>query len=357
MAEGFHVDIGRAQTPAARFYLDADNLRVEADRVFARSWQLAGNAASVAADGDFFTADVSGEPLLIVNDRGTIRGFYNVCRHRAGPIAHGCGRQRKFTCRYHGWTYDLEGRLLRAPEMEGVSEFDVASVRLEPVRVECFGPLLFVALDPGLPSLEEFFPDLAADCAPYRFDGLRFVTSRVYTVKANWKLYIDNYLESYHIPLVHPGLNRELDYDQYVTVVRKHHSKQYAPIRERAAEHFRATPDAPPASYMWLYPNTMFNCYQGLLQTNVVIPRGIDCTEVRFDWFAPVALADPATDPHFAELLQFSDEVQDEDGSICEQVQYNVRSRAYRPGPYSPERERGVHHFHSLLGEALGALA
>jgi len=88
-----------------------------------------------------------------------------------------------------------------------------------------------------------------------------------------------------------------------------------------------------------------------------VIPRGIDCTEVRFDWFAPAALADPATDPHFTELLQFSDEVQDEDGSICEQVQYNVRSRAYRPGPYSPERERGVHHFHSLLGEALGALA
>jgi choline monooxygenase len=307
----------------------------------------------LAESGDFFTTGVCGENVLAVNDSGVLRAFLNVCRHRAGPIAEGCGRQKLFACRYHGWVYDLKGQLLRAPEMEGVADFDPARIRLDSVRIERLGPMLFVTLDPEIPSLREFFPQLAADCAPYGVETMGYVASHTYQVAANWKVYIDNFLEGYHIPLVHPALDRELDYRRYVTTLREHHVMQFCPIREQGAEHYRVSPGDPPAGYFWLYPNMMLNLYQGQLQANVVIPRGVDRCDVRFDWFAPLPVPDPVRDARWRELVDFSDQIQAEDAGMCEKVQRNLHSRAYRPGHYSPRRESGVHHFHGLLRAAL----
>lgn len=349
MRSNYHVDIARARTPEASFYTDGDVYAREVEGVFSRTWQLAGHAGQLAESGDFLTTEACGEPLLALNDAGTLRAFFNVCRHRAGPIAEGCGRQRLFACRYHGWTYDLKGQLVRAPEMDDVVDFDPARIQLEPARVERWGPLLFVAVEAHLPPVSTFFPGLDADCAPFGVDRMRHVMSRIYPVNANWKVYVDNFLEGYHIPLVHPALNRELDYRQYVTALRERHVLQSAPIREQGAEHYRARPGDPPASYFWLFPNIMLNLYQGQLQANVVIPRGVNRCEVHFDWFAPVSVPDPESDLRWRELVRFSDEIQVEDAGICERVQRNLRSRAYRPGPYSPRRESGVHHFHGLL--------
>jgi choline monooxygenase len=353
MSSPFNADVTRALTPATSFYTDSDGHSRELERVFRKSWQLAGHAAQLAESGDFFTTEICGESLLAVNDTGVLRAFFNVCRHRSGPVAAGCGRQKQFACRYHGWVYDLKGQLLRAAEMDGVVDFDPARIQLEPVRVERWGPLLFVALDPGIPALAEYFPRLVADCAPYGLERMRYVTSQTYAVNSNWKVYVDNFLEGYHIPLVHPGLNRELDYQSYATALRERHVMQYCPVREQGAEHFHAAPGDPPAAYLWIYPNMMLNLYQGQLQANVVIPRGVDRCEVRFDWLAPESLADPASDARWRELVAFSDQVQAEDAGICEQVQRNLRSRACRPGRYSPRRETGVHHFHGLLLRAL----
>jgi choline monooxygenase len=342
------ADIAHARTPEAAFYTDADQLARELVAVIGRSWQLAGHAGQLAESGDFFTAEICGEPLLLVNDAGTLRGFFNVCRHRAGPVAEGCGRQRLFACRYHGWTYDLKGQLVRAAEMEGAA-FDPAQIRLEPVRLERWGPLLFVTLEHDLPRIPESFPGLEEDCAPFGVERMRHGVSRVYPVNANWKVYVDNFLEGYHIPLVHPGLNREIDYRSYGTMLRERHVVQSAAVREAGTAHFRAQPGEPPASYLWLYPNMMLNFYQGQLQTNLVIPRGVDRCDVLFDWYAPESLPEL----RWRELVRFGDEIQSEDAAICERVQRNLRSRAYRPGPYSPLREAGVHHFHGLMRGAL----
>jgi choline monooxygenase len=124
---------------------------------------------------------------------------------------------------------------------------------------------------------------------------------------------------------------------------------QSAAVRAAGTAHFRAQPGEPPASYLWLYPNMMLNFYQGQMQTNLVIPRGVDRCDVLFDWYAPESLPEP----RWRELVRLGDEVQAEDAAICERVQQNLRSRAYRPGPYSPLREAGVHHFHGLMGGAL----
>lgn len=336
------------QTPAASFYIDPTRLDREYGEVFARSWQLVGHIGQLPKSGDYFATRLGREPLLFVNDGGVIRGFFNVCRHRAGPIAHGCGNARRLVCRYHGWTYDLSGQLLRTMEMDG-ADFDPSKIRLEGVRVHQFGPLLFAALDPATPSFDEFFPGVAARCAPLRLETMRYLTTREYPVAANWKVYIDNYLEGYHIPLVHPGLNREIDYRQYVTELAPRHTLQYAPVREGTSTLYTGEKSNGQAFYYWLFPNIMLNIYEGQMQTNIVLPVDANNTIVRFDWFAYEPLPDMATDERWNKLVAFSEEVQEEDAKICEAVQFNLGSRAYASGPYSPKRESGVKLFHDLM--------
>src|SRR5262245_49420200 len=335
-------------TPTASFYTDPARLHTEQQEVFARSWQLVGHVAQLAQPGDYFTTRLGGESLLFTNDGGTIRGFFNVCRHRAGPIAYGCGRAQRLSCRYHGWTYDLSGQLLRTTEMEG-SGIDPTQVRLQSFAVHQFGPLLFAALDPATPPFDEFFPGVTTRCAPLGLERMHYVTTREYSVRANWKVYVDNFLEGYHIPLVHPALNREIDYRRYIVELGERYTLQYAPVRE-GSEHYHGQVGDGQAYYYWLFPNIMLNIYEGQLQTNVVVPVDAGHTTVRFDWYAFDAAPDLEKDARWMELARFSEEVQAEDAQICEAVQFNLGSRAYRPGLYSPKREAGVQLFHSLMG-------
>jgi choline monooxygenase len=217
------------------------------------------------------------------------------------------------------------------------------------VRVHRLGALLFAALDPDTPPFDEFFPGVAERCAPLRLETMRYVATREYAVNANWKVYIDNYLEGYHIPLVHPGLNREIDYRQYVTELGPRHTLQYAPVRAGTSTLYKGANGDGQAYYYWLFPNIMLNIYEGQMQTNVVIPVDVNRTIVRFDWFGYEPLPDPATDERWNKLVHFSEEVQEEDAKICEAVQFNLGSRAYRSGPYSPKRESGLQLFHRLM--------
>jgi phenylpropionate dioxygenase-like ring-hydroxylating dioxygenase large terminal subunit len=336
------------KTPPAEFYIDPARLENEREQIFARSWQMVGHVGQLANPGDYFTTRLGNEPLLFVNDGGTLRGFFNVCRHRAGPIAYGCGQAQRLVCRYHGWTYDLAGQLLRTMEMEGAEEFDPTHIRLQTVKVQRFGPLLLAALDPDTPPFDDLFPGVREHCAQSGLDRMGFVAMRDFHVKANWKVYVDNYLEGYHIPLVHPALNREIDYRQYVVELGPRHTLQHAPVRE-GSEHYKGQIGDGQAYYYWLFPNIMLNIYEGQLQTNVVIPVDANNTIVRFEWFALEAQSDTQTNPRWIELARFSEEVQREDAQICEAVQFNLHSRAYRSGPYSPKRESGVRLFHTLM--------
>src|SRR5690606_32418048 len=162
------------------------------------TWQPVARAADLAHAGDYVTCDLAGEPLVLVRGRDQrVRGFYNVCRHRAGPVAAGRGRRQTLQCRYHGWTSDLDGSLRRAPETAGMADWDPAVVCLPAVPAAVWGPLVFASLDPqGIPFDELLGPIdrevVAAGLAPV---GLRLAERREYEVAANWKVYIDNYLE------------------------------------------------------------------------------------------------------------------------------------------------------------------
>jgi choline monooxygenase len=354
----FDPRIERASTIPARLYNDPVYLELERERIFASTWQLAGRTSQLAEHGAFLTVELGNDSVVVLRDGDVLRGFHNVCLHRAGPVAHGCGRRNTLQCRYHGWTYRLDGSLLRAPEMEEVANFHADEMRLVPVQVATWGPLVFVNVNGKAPPLEDVLEEIPQRVAAFGCERMQYVTSKSWEIACNWKVYVDNYLEGYHLPVVHPGLHKELDYDQYRVEPHRYFSIQHAPLRAThgASPERRYDPakDAVgEAVYVWLFPNTMLNVYMGQMQTNVVIPLSHDRTRVVFDWYAANPPADPGASEEWTKLLEFSDEIQEEDITIVEAVQRNLRSRVYDRGRYSARRENGVHHFHALLHEFL----
>jgi choline monooxygenase len=354
----FDPDIRRAATIPARLYTDPVFLELERERVFAHSWQLVGRVDQVAESGEFFTAEIGNDSIVVLRDGETLRGFYNVCLHRAGPVAHGCGKRQTLQCKYHGWTYTLDGTLLRAPEMEGVERFTPSDMHLRSVAVATWGPLVFANLDAKAPALTDMLGDVPPRVAHFSCESMRYVMRKEYELACNWKVYVDNYLEGYHIPVVHPSLHKEIDYDAYRVEPHRYSSIQHAPLRPVSGaatdrKYDPRTADIAEAVYGWVFPNIMLNVYLGQMQTNVVVPVSHDRTVVVFEWFASTPPENPSSDREWARLVAFSDEIQSEDVEICETVQRNLRSRVYDRGRYSAKREVGVHHFHSLLHEFL----
>jgi choline monooxygenase len=357
-------DLASASTLPSAYYLEPAVLEREKELVFGRTWQLVARLDDLARPGDFVPSTIVNEPIVITHGTdGALRGFYNVCRHRAGQVALTKGNRKSLQCRYHGWTYGLDGTLRACPEMEETADFRKEDFGLVPVRVERWGPFVFANLDQAAPPLAEVLGAIPAEveAAGYDVGRMRLVERRDYVIECNWKVYVDNYLEGYHLPIAHPDLFRELDYDAYRVETFRYYSKQHAPIRElRAGEEigrdrrFLRTADGEEdALYYWLFPNTMFNIYQDNMSSNVILPLGPDRTLTIFEWF----FAEPGSGAGWESMQQtiaFSDQIQQEDIVICEQVQRGLRSRAYNSGRFSAKRENGVYHFQQLVREYLG---
>ncbi|MDQ2933417.1 MAG: Rieske 2Fe-2S domain-containing protein [Chloroflexota bacterium] len=356
--------LARASTLLKGYYLEPGILEAEKERVFGRTWQLVARADELQRIGDFVPATVLDEPVVITHGLdGQLRAFYNVCRHRAGQVALTRGNRKSLQCRYHGWTYGLDGALRACPEMEATEDFRKEDFGLMPIRVDRWGPFVFVNLDPEAPALADVMGTIPAEVASagYDVDRMRSVERREYLIECNWKVYVDNYLEGYHLPIAHPQLYKELDYDSYRVEEFRFYSKQHAPIRElkpgeelgRDRRYLRTADGEDDALYYWLFPNTMFNIYQDNMSSNVILPMGPDRTLTIFEWF----FAEPGSGPGWESMQQtiaFSDQIQQEDIVICEQVQRGLRSRSYEAGRFSAKRENGVYHFQNLVREFLG---
>jgi choline monooxygenase len=350
-------DVSRAFTLPSNLYFDPTIEVAEKEKIFTRTWQVMGNAMQLPKPGSFFTRNLAGEPLLIVrNAEGQIKGFYNVCKHRAGPPAQGCGERKVFRCGYHGWTYSLDGDLLNAPECEGVKDFRQQDFGLTPIRTAQWAGMILVNLDPQAKPLKELLGQLPQRAERFQFDRMSLHQRRVYEMECNWKTYIDNYLEGYHLPSVHPSLNRELDYSSYTTELFDGYSLQSSPIRGPENEstvqrRYSQARGDDVAEYYWIFPNWMLNCYPDNVSLNIVLPVSPERSIAVFEWYFPERMLQTETP---AKTVQFSDEIQVEDVRICEIVQKNLRSRSYSRGRFSVKQERGVHHFHRLYAEAMG---
>jgi phenylpropionate dioxygenase-like ring-hydroxylating dioxygenase large terminal subunit len=368
---GVHERIECAETLASRFYTDPSVLDLERARIFRRTWQLIGTLDhdcgevngvkhTICDPESFFTADLAGEPVVITRDKqGVLRAFSNVCRHRAGPVASGSGCKNVLRCGYHGWTYTLDGRLIGTPDVEGVEFFDRSTMGMVPLRVETWENFIFVNFDPNAAPLSDFLGNIPEQARGFRFDGLQFAERRDYVIQCNWKVYVDNYLEGYHIPIAHPGLMREIDYSKYRTETYKYYSQQFAPIRaikpSDSSERFYAPGSASQqqeALYFWVFPNLMLNIYPDNVSTNLIVPFSHDKTLTIFEWFFH-EVSGAGTQERIKRAIAFSDEVQQEDIGLCESVQRGLQSSLYDRGRYSVKRENGVHHFHRLLEQFL----
>ncbi len=349
-------DIARAFTLAAPRYFTKEAFDEEKTRIFSSTWQVVGHVRQVANPGDYFTFDLIGEPLLMVRgEDGVLRAFYNVCRHRAGNPAEGCGNRKLFRCGYHGWTYRLDGALLVTPEFDGVEHFDPQEHGLVPVQVEEWFNLVLVNLDPEAAPLSEFLGDLPAQVEKFDFRRMKFFERRTYDMKCNWKTYVDNYLEGYHLPSVHPSLNRELNYAHYTVEAYRQHVRQWSPIRgavagDGSAWHYQQAREDLTADYFWIFPNWMLNCYPDSVSLNIILPLEPEHTLAIFDWY----LREEDLGSKAAQKsVKFSDQVQMEDVGICEIVQKNLHSRSYHSGRYSVKQEKGVHAFHRMYRELM----
>ena len=329
---------------------------MQRDRVFARTWHYAGHEDLVKVAGQVhpFTLLPGGldEPLLLTRDqKDQLHCVSNVCTHRGTLVVEGPGHEQQLRCRYHGRRFALDGKFHSMPEFERTKNFPSPSDDLAHVGLGAWTRFLMASLAPAMPFDELVSPMRARlETLPFRELVYDAGGARDYFVNANWALYLDNYLEGFHIPYVHSSLATTLDYGEYAVELERYSvlqlgiAKEGEPSFALPADH-RDRDRRVAAYYYWLFPTTMFNVYPWGVSVNVVTPLAVDRTRVSFQPFVWDASA--RGDGAGSGL----DRVEREDEAIVEAVQRGVRSRLYDRGRYSPTREGGVHHFHRLLAE------
>lgn len=344
--------LDKAATIPSAWYTDPRLYELERRVVFGNTWQMVGRLDQVREPGQYFTANVAGEPIIVVRGNDNkLRAFFNVCRHHAAAVMTEVeGKCSVMQCPYHAWTYALDGSLKGMPEWDGVGDFDKADYGLVPARVDSWENFVFVQLNSaGGPSLQEFLSDMPPRIAPLNLASLRFFERRSYDLNCNWKIYVDNYLDGgYHVPHLHKGLSSVLDYSEYKIETKDRYCLQWSPMKTGTSDaDAAATRKGDTAYYYWLYPNFMLNWYEDVMDTNLVLPLAVDRCRVVFDfYFGDVT---PSAEEYNRRSVAVGERVQQEDVDICESVQRGLTSRAYDVGRLSVRREAGEQQFHRLL--------
>ena len=337
-------------TLPARYYVDEDNFRNEMETFFAEMWVCAGRTEQLSKPGDFFVCELASESVIVTRDSdGAWRAFYNVCRHRGTRI---CGGQEgtfagRIQCPYHGWTYGLDGQLIGAPHMD-IDGFQRQDYPLHAVHIAEWDGNIFLNLKENPEPLDAQLADLPRKMKPWNMQGLRLHKRMVYEAEANWKLIISNYNECLHCPILHPSLNRITDYlsgendlptGAYIggTMNFRGGAETMSVDGKRRREFLPGLSDVQRqlVLYYTVYPNFLVSLHPDYVMLHRVWPRAVDRTQIVCDWlFDPKEMSKPGFNAD--DVLEFWDATNREDWGISELSQKGIRSRAYVPGPYSP---------------------
>jgi choline monooxygenase len=352
-------DIAKAKTIDSAFYTDPEVLEQSREKIFASSWQFIGSEELVAENGSVhpFTLlpGYLDEPLVLTKDKaGELNLLSNVCTHRGNLVADKACKQNNLRCRYHGRMFSLHGKFVSMPEFKEVENFPTAADDLPKLELFKWGKWLFTTLHKQY-NPEVILKDMMDRVSWMPLDDFTFRPdlSRVFKVKAHWALYCENYLEGFHIPFVHAGLNAVIDYGEYATELYFPYSSLQLGLAKTAEDCFDLPASSPDygknvaAYYFWVFPNMMFNFYPWGLSVNVVEP--VSAGECRVCFYSYVWDASKMYKGAGAGL----DKVEMEDEEIVENVQRGVRSRFYHHGRYSVTREQGTHHFHRILTQMI----
>ena len=354
-----HPDIAQAQTISKEVYNSPQVFEMAKEKIFAAGWQWAGDTDLFAELGSchpfFLLENYVNEPLLLSKDaQGTIRCLSNVCTHRGNILVTQNCKAANLRCAYHGRMFNLDGSFKSMPEFAEVKNFPSATDNLAQLPLFKWGKFLFTSIGQQLPA-ELFFKDMMErmNWLPLQEFNFRPDLSRDYFINANWALYCENYLEGFHIPFVHEGLNATLDFSDYSTELFYPYSSLQLGISKTGENCFDLPSSSPDfgkklaAYYFWVFPNMMFNFYPWGLSINIIEPQEVNKTKVRF---LSYVWKDELREKGAGSNL---DKVEMEDEAIVQQVQQGVRSRFYAHGRYSVSREKGTHHFHRLLAAFL----
>lgn len=360
MSWGVEEDISVASTLPADFYTDRAVFEASRDSIFARSWTYLGDGSQVSVPGQvspqIMLEGCLDEPIVLTRDlKDQVHCLSNVCTHRGNLVCEGMSNERFLRCRYHGKRFGLDGQFQSMPEFEEAKGFPSEADNLPKVPFDRWRQFLFASVNPeanlakwlepmqdriGWMPIEEFVHE------PTR--------AREYMVRAHWALYVDNYLEGFHIPFIHADLNATLDYGNYASELYEYCNLQLAV--GTGGEHSFALPKDSPdfgkdivAYYYWVFPNLMFNFYPWGLSINVVRPLGPELTKVSF---IPFVWDASKLGSGAGGAL---DRVEREDEAVVEMVQKGLQSRFYHRGRFSPTREMGTHHFHRLVQRFMGS--
>lgn len=347
-------DISRARTIDAEFYTNLTFFEQAREKLFAPSWQWIGHQSLAASPGRchpfILLPGYLDEPLVLVrDDSGTLRCLSNVCTHRGNILVTAPCQSAQLRCRYHGRLFALDGSFKSMPEFKEVQDFPSPADNLHAAGIFQWGNLLFANLSQGLQARDYLGAMMdRVGWLPLEQFHHRPEKSAVYDVRAHWALYCENYLEGFHIPFVHAGLNAVIDYGDYTTELFPWSNLQLG-IAKDDEDCFDQPPSSPDygkkvaAYYFFVFPNMMFNFYPWGLSVNIVEPVSVDRTRVRFEtyvWKEDRYNTGAGSDLNTVEI---------EDEEVVEAVQAGIRSRYYRQGRYSVTREQGTHHFHRII--------
>jgi phenylpropionate dioxygenase-like ring-hydroxylating dioxygenase large terminal subunit len=305
-----------------RWYTDAAVLARERARLFGRAWQYAGHAGQVAEPGSYFTVRAGNVPLIVVRDReGELRALVNVCRHRGAEVVSGEGRCTTLQCHYHAWTYDLDGALRAAPRSDGL---DLDGLGLRRAQVGTWGPFVFVNPDLDAPPLEDTLSDLPRIVAEggLDVDALSFHQRVEYSLQANWKIAVENYLECYHCAVAHPGFSKVIDVSPSAYRLQAHRTfaSHFAPSRDGEGE----------GQFHMIWPNIKVNVMPGRANLSIgpLVPDEPGRTWGFLDYF----FAEDVDEDWIADYLKLDYQVGAEDQVLVESVQRGMQAGVFENG-------------------------
>jgi choline monooxygenase len=353
-----HSDIAWAKTISTDFYLDPAVYEISKEKIFSNSWQFVGDTSLVNEPGRCYPftllPNYLNEPLVLTRDKGNaIHCLSNVCTHRGTIVVKEPCKAVNLRCRYHGRQFGLDGHFISMPEFKEVQNFPTQDDDLTHVPLFQWGPWIFVSLqseaDPT-PYLQDMIDRVG--WLPVNDFVFRPDLSKDYVVQSHWALYCENYLEGFHIPFVHAGLNAVIDFGNYVTELFRYSNLQLGIAKDKdvvfdlpisSPDHGKAVA----AYYFFIFPNMMFNFYPWGLSINIVQP--ISQQQCKVSFLTYVWKEELFNQGAGADLNQ----VEMEDEEVVEAVQHGIQSRFYRHGRYSVTREQGTHHFHRIISELM----
>ena len=362
----FTADPSVSYTMPARFYVSADIYDMEKEAIFYKTWHYAGHVSQVAEKRSYFTTKSHEQNVFVTRGQDDeIRAFYNVCAHRGHELLEGAGRKSVITCPYHAWAFDFEGNLVNARNSENVAGFNKCDFSLKPVRMEIFCGMIMINLDPDATPFAEQFDGLEDEIRQYMpsVDTLEFAQRDTFDVASNWKVLVDNFLECYHCAPAHKDFVDLVDMDSYRTITHKRYSSQCAAApRTTTSKAFSFEKGDVDFGYagFFVWPNFTIWIYPGeanlsVLQMNPTAPTQ---TLEYQDWFTKGG----KLSPQLKEAADYQKDIlQPEDIGLCESVQRGLSSKAYNQGRFIVDHgktelsEHAVHHFQSMVVDALGA--